>query len=69
MTQVQGTVCRQCGDAFRFIRYGKRPRIYCEVCRELRIKASIQRFKDKLSETEKRAAARENAFACHGIIA
>jgi hypothetical protein len=61
--------CKQCLQPFQFIsrRYGRRGshRVYCEVCRELRVDASAHRFKERQSETEKRLAVRANAIACH----
>jgi len=61
--------CKQCEHPFQFIsrRDGRRGshRVFCEVCRELRIDASFRRYKDRLSDTEKRLAARANAIACH----
>jgi len=62
---VESAVCRQCEQPFRFIRYGKRPRVYCEVCRELRYEAQRAQFYERLDATEKRLAARANAIACH----
>lgn len=61
--------CKQCLQPFQFIsrREGRRGslRVYCEVCRELRTDESIRRFKERLSDTEKRLAARANAIKCH----
>lgn len=61
--------CKQCLQPFQFIsrREGRRGshRVFCEVCRELRMDAAAARFKGKQSDTEKRLAARANAIACH----
>lgn len=62
---VQSAVCPQCSEPFRFMRHGKRPRVYCEVCRELRYHAQRARFYERQDETEKRLAARLNAILCH----
>ncbi|MCK1445399.1 hypothetical protein IVB43_23730 [Bradyrhizobium sp. 48] len=65
MKAIESTICRQCEEPFRFIRLGKRPRVYCEVCRELRYQAQRARFYERQNETEKRLAARTNAIKCH----
>lgn len=61
--------CKQCEQPFQFIsrRFGRcgSHRVYCEVCRELRMDEAARRFKDRQSDTDKRLAARANAIACH----
>lgn len=65
--------CKQCLQPFQFIsrRDGRRGshRVYCEVCRELRVDAAVRRYKERQSDTEKRLAARANAIACHEVAA
>lgn len=64
MRRIEQANCRQCEEPFRFERKGKRPRIYCNVCRVLRYEAQVKQFKLKLSEADKRAEIRENAIKC-----
>ena len=68
MKPVQHAICQQCGENFRFIRYGKKPRSYCEVCRELRYQAQRAEFYRRQDATEQRLASRTNAIKCHEAV-
>lgn len=69
MRKIETAICPQCDQPFRFARTGKRPRVYCNVCRVLRYEAQRAQFYERQDETEKRLAIRMNAIKCHEATA
>ena len=69
MRKIETTICRQCDQQFRFERKGKRPRVYCNVCRVLRYEAQRVQFYERQDAAEQRLAVRANAIKCHEVAA
>ncbi|MGY4614801.1 hypothetical protein ACVWZ4_000028 [Bradyrhizobium sp. USDA 4472] len=65
MRKIETATCGECKRPFRFERKGKRPRVYCNVCRVLRYETQRAEFYQRQDATEKRLADRANAIKCH----